>query len=156
MKRTRGFTLIELMVTLAVLVILLGLGVPSFRAFIGSQKVKSGTYELMTSLVLARSEAVKRNGNVTVTPTSSTDWSSGWKVGITGVVLHKQEAIGALTVTTYTDSTCTTTGTVASIVYNSSGRAAASSCYKFTAPSTTNSRCVKVDLTGIPSSGSCP
>jgi len=155
MKRTRGFTLIELMVTLAILVVLLGLAVPSFRGFIGSQKVKSGTYELMTSLVLARSEAVKRNANVTITPTSSAAWASGWTVTGGGATLHSQEAISGLTVTTYTNSTCTTSGTVGSIVFGSSGRAAASSCYKFTAESTTNTRCVKVDLTGIPSSGSC-
>ena len=151
----RGFTVIELMVTLAIVAIMMGLGVPSFRAFIGSQRVKTGTYELMTSLVIARSEAVKRNANVTITPTSSTAWNNGWAVTGGSATLHSQDAIQGLTVTTYTDATCTTTGTVASIVYANTGRASAGSCYRFTADNTTTARCVKVDLTGIPSSGSC-
>ena len=155
MKRTRGFTLIELMVTLAVMVVLMGIAVPSFRAFIGSQKVKTGSYELMTSLVIARSEAVKRNAGVTITPSSSSAWANGWTVAGGGATLHSQETISGLTVTTYTDSGCTAAGTVASIAFNGSGRTSASSCYKFTAPNTTNARCVKVDLTGIPASGNC-
>jgi type IV fimbrial biogenesis protein FimT len=160
MKRTRGFTVIELMVTLAILAIMMGLGVPSFRAFISSQKIKTGTTELMTSLVLARSEAVKRNANVTVTPSSSAAWNNGWTVTATvgggTATLHSQEAITGITITTYTNATCTTAGTVANIVYANTGRAAASTCYKFTADNTTSSKCVKVDLTGIPTSGTCP
>ena len=153
---SRGFTVIELMVTLAIVAIMMGLGVPSFRAFISSQRVKTGSYELMTSLVIARSEAVKRNASVTLTPTSSSAWNNGWTVATAGgSTLHSQDAIQGLTVTTYTDSTCTGAGTVASIVYLNSGRASASSCYKFSADNTSNRRCVKVDLTGIPSSGSC-
>jgi type IV fimbrial biogenesis protein FimT len=154
-QRTRGFTVVELMITIAIAAILMGLGVPSFRAFISGQKVKTGSYELMTSLVIARSEAVKRNASVTLTPTSSTAWANGWAVTGGGATLHSQEAIQGLTITTYTDSTCATAATVASIVFNNTGRAAASSCYKFTADHTSNARCVKVDLTGIPSSGSC-
>lgn len=156
MKRTRGFTVIELMVTLAILAIMMGLGVPSFRAFISSQKIKNGSYELMSTLVLARSEAVKRNTSVTVTPSSSTAWNNGWTVTGAGATLHSQDSIAGLTVTTYTNSTCTTAGTVASIVYANTGRAAASTCYKFTADNTSTSKCVKVDLTGIPTSGTCP
>lgn len=156
MQRTRGFTVIELMVTLAILAIMMGLGVPSFRAFISSQKIKTGSYELMSTLVLARSEAVKRNTSVTVTPTSSTAWNNGWTVTGGGATLHSQDSIAGLTVTTYTNSTCTSAGTVASIVYANTGRAAASTCYKFTASNTSSSKCVKVDLTGIPTSGTCP
>jgi type IV fimbrial biogenesis protein FimT len=160
MKSTRGFTIIELMVTLAILAIMMGLGVPSFRAFISSQKIKTGASELMTSLVLARSEAVKRNANVTITPNSSTAWNNGWVtsavIGGAATTLHNQDAIAGITVTTYTNATCTTTGTVASIVYANTGRTAASTCYKFSGASTSTTKCVKVDLTGIPTSGTCP
>lgn len=155
MKSAGGFTVIELMVTMAILAIMMGLGIPSFRAFISSQKVKTGSYELMTSLVIARSEAVKRNTTVTLTPTSTSKWNQGWSVTGSGATLHTQSEIQGLTVTTYTNSTCTAAGTVANIAFSNSGRTSASSCYKFTADSTSNTRCVKVDLTGIPSSGSC-
>jgi type IV fimbrial biogenesis protein FimT len=160
MKTNRGFTVIELMVTLAILALMMGLGIPSFRAFISSQKIKSGTSELMTTLVLARSEAVKRNANVTITPTSATVWNAGWVttavIGGVATTLHTQDAITGITVTTYTNSTCTSAGDVASIVYSSTGRTAASSCYKFSGDSTSTTKCVKVDLTGIPTSGTCP
>lgn len=61
MKKVRGFTLIELMITVAVLAILVGLGVPSFRDFIVGSRLTTQTNELVAAINLGRSEAVKRN-----------------------------------------------------------------------------------------------
>jgi type IV fimbrial biogenesis protein FimT len=82
-----GATLLELMVVLAVSAILLGIGIPSFAAFTSSSRLASATNELVSSLHLARSEAIKRNSR-TVMCTSATGtacadsggWHQGWLV----------------------------------------------------------------------------
>lgn len=58
---TRGFTLIELMVTLAVAAIMIGIAVPSFQSVVNSNKLASAANEMVASLQLARMEAVRRN-----------------------------------------------------------------------------------------------
>lgn len=62
-----GFTVIEMMVVVMVSAVILALAVPSFRDFIARQRVAAVNAELLTSLQLARSEAVARNREVYVT-----------------------------------------------------------------------------------------
>lgn len=61
-----GFTLVELMVTVAVLAILLAIATPSFTSIINGNRLASGANELVASVQLARSEAVKRNRSVAI------------------------------------------------------------------------------------------
>jgi type IV fimbrial biogenesis protein FimT len=75
--RQRGFTLIELMVVVTILIITLGLTAPSFSAFLHGQQVRGMAYDLTTDLLLARSEALKRNVNVAIAR-SGDSWSAGW------------------------------------------------------------------------------
>lgn len=81
-----GFSLIELMVTLALVALLTTQGYPFVTSFIGSQKVKAISEELRTGLNLARAEAVKRNDSVWVTALgNSADgnaWQGGWRVWV--------------------------------------------------------------------------
>ena len=79
MKKITGFTLVELMVTLIVAAILLTVGVPSFIETIRRSRTISQANELVTALNLARSEAVKRGMQVTVSRTG-TEWEDGWQV----------------------------------------------------------------------------
>jgi type IV fimbrial biogenesis protein FimT len=74
-----GFTLIELLITLAVLGIVMTMAAPSFVDFINSNRLKSAAFDLVVSLNYARSEAIKRNADATVTPAGG-GWSGGWSV----------------------------------------------------------------------------
>jgi type IV fimbrial biogenesis protein FimT len=60
----RGLTLIELMVTIAVLAIVLAIGVPSLQGVVNGSRLSSAANELTSALHLARSEAIKRNRTV--------------------------------------------------------------------------------------------
>lgn len=87
-----GFTLIELIITLVIVGVLLGIGVPNFRSFIQNSRITSQSNELVGVLATARSEALKRNQAVVVcrsadptavTPTCTVGggtWETGWLV----------------------------------------------------------------------------
>lgn len=81
-----GFTLIELMVGVAVLAIALGAGVPSMSEFIKNSRLAAHTNDLLASLHLARTEAIKRNARVTLcksadAATCNTAAGTGWQIG---------------------------------------------------------------------------
>lgn len=91
MKRSRGFTLIELMITLVLAAIILTLAVPGFQDIIRNNRAATQANELVTALGLARSEAVKRGARVSLCPSTDQasciagpDWSSGWIVFVDG------------------------------------------------------------------------
>ncbi|HEY2929577.1 GspH/FimT family pseudopilin [Piscinibacter sp.] len=67
----RGFTLIELMVVVALTAVILSLAAPSFSNFLAKRRVEGVASELVTDLQYARSEAVQRNANVGVIVESS-------------------------------------------------------------------------------------
>ncbi len=86
-KSKKGFTLIELMVTVALLAILLTLGVPSFTSGLKSNRVTAETDKFLAALSFARIEAIKRNADVqickssdsaTCGTSSSVNWHDGW------------------------------------------------------------------------------
>ena len=68
-----GFTLIELMFTIVVLAVLLGIGVPNFRDFIRNSRMTAAANDLLADINLARSEAVKRRARVTLCKSDGTD-----------------------------------------------------------------------------------
>lgn len=82
MKKYHGFTLIELMITIAIGAILMAIAVPSFQSLIEDQRTMSQANDLTGSLQLARSEAVKRGRAVSVTPTGG-NFSNGWTLTTT-------------------------------------------------------------------------
>ena len=89
--KTKGFTLLELMITLSILALVMAVAMPSFSSLLTDQKIKSKRNELMSALQYARTEAVTQNRSVSIcassnpwdsSPTCSkkTDWSTGWIV----------------------------------------------------------------------------
>ena len=82
-----GVTLLELMVVLAIVAILVAISIPGFTSLVRSSRLSSATNELVSSLHLARSEAIKRNSRavmcISATGTScvaSGGWHQGWLV----------------------------------------------------------------------------
>ena len=86
MRAQQGFSLVELMVALAVLVILVTVAIPSFNSTILRMRGSAVADKLISSLNLARSEAISRNTRVTVCASSdgvdcdnsASNWNSGW------------------------------------------------------------------------------
>ncbi len=87
MKNQTGFTLIELMITLAIATILMTVAVPSFNDTVTNNRITTQTNDLVSALNLARMEAIHRGTSVSICPSSnqsscsgSNDWSIGWIV----------------------------------------------------------------------------
>jgi len=72
-RRSRGFTAIELLVALAVAGVLLAVGVPSFRDFMRNGRLTGAANEMLITVVTARNEAVRRQGVVSVCPSTTPD-----------------------------------------------------------------------------------
>lgn len=77
----QGFTLIELMVTLAIASILMLIAVPSLTTYRRNAELTSATNTLLAAINAARGEAMKRGTNAMVVPTNNgTNWNAGWVV----------------------------------------------------------------------------
>ena len=81
MQRThKGFTLIEMMIAIVIVAVLTALAVPSMRGIIARNRVRDAATDIFLVLHEARSEALKRNANITLRPVTGTDWTSGWHI----------------------------------------------------------------------------
>jgi type IV fimbrial biogenesis protein FimT len=85
MKKQRGVTLIELMITLVVLSILVAIAAPNFISVIEQNRIKASLQEFSVSLKYARSEAVKRSSSVTICASADQasctgTWADGWAI----------------------------------------------------------------------------
>ena len=86
LRRSKGFTLVELMITIAVLAILTAIAYPSFQSTIRSNRMATTANELIAALSLARSEAIRgtRGGAVCAskdgTACDGASWAEGWMV----------------------------------------------------------------------------
>lgn len=148
-RSQRGFTLIELIVVLAIAAIMLGLGVPAFRDFMDGQRVKNTAFDFAAALLLARSEAVKRNAAVTMDQAAG-GWQNGWTVSAGGTTLSVKEAPAGVTVTA--------NPAVTSVSYQGNGRVATAASFQFAAANTEAVRCVSIGVSGAPNTTttSCP
>ena len=141
---TDGFTLIELIVTVAIVAILATVVLPPLRDLILTQHVRAGATDLQTALFYARSEAVKRATNVDVVPVGD-DWKSGWKVQLAdGTVLRAQAALDD-------QLTSMEVSAGSKITYQSDGHVSAAPpamIVRMSSNANVTARCVVVDLSG--------
>ena len=90
LKTMRGFTVLELMITVAVTAVILSIGVPSFLGIIETNRTVTHTNDVVSALNLGRSEAVRRGTPIIVCSSTdgancsaSNDWSTGWVIRTT-------------------------------------------------------------------------
>jgi type IV fimbrial biogenesis protein FimT len=137
MQRQNGFTLIERLVTITVLGIRLGVGVPALSELVANNRMISATNDLVASLQYARSEADGCSGN---------DWSAGWMVfaQINGNDVALRTSDGSPVIDIVGDAT---------IVYRGDGRAGFASIRLCDSRGKNHGRAVSLDRTGRPSVG---
>jgi type IV fimbrial biogenesis protein FimT len=150
----RGGTLVELACVMLVVAVLAAVSVPSFTNLVVSQRLRAAGTDLVSSLQIARSEAIKRNGNVTVKPAADS-WTSGWVVASAlGDAIDSKNALGnRVAVATAPDA----------VVYGPNGRLSVPGITRFQftdvqSGSGVTPRCVIVDTAGYPrvEARSCP
>jgi type IV fimbrial biogenesis protein FimT len=153
-ERSRGFTLVEMMVTIAILAILLGIALPDFRQMLASERVRSANSDMFAALIMARSEAIKRNSSVTLVPTSTTTWAGGWTVKAGTTVIQTQDALNAGVSVVQLDGTNSAINP-ATVTFGGNGRpspADADTTFIFSSSTVTavSARCTSLTLTGLP------
>lgn len=141
-----GVTLIELLIVIAIAAILATIAVPSFREFVAGQRIKTASFDLMSMLTLARSEAIKRNGSVTLSGIGT----SNVMIVAGGVTIQQRESAAGLSINCKSGSTvvaCT------DVIYSGNGRLqAVSPSIEISSTASSRVRCISIDLSGRPSS----
>jgi type IV fimbrial biogenesis protein FimT len=124
----RGITIIEIMVTLAIAAVLIGLAVPAFNAFVAQRTLTAQVNDFLVTMQYARSEAGRRGTTVSVqaanAANAANEWGPGWCVVVgtpgacpnDGTELRTFNALGANTL----DGTGALDG-VATLAFNSRG-----------------------------------
>lgn len=121
-RNTAGFTLIELMATVLIAAILAAIAAPSFSTIVANRRTKAAASDLYVAVAIARSEALKRNVDVKLTPKTG-GWPTGWQIwptrdssgaaclpSITTCVIVNHAAVSGAAIVGPTDLTYQTSG----------------------------------------------
>lgn len=150
-----GVTLIEVLTVIGIVAILAAAAFPSMTTMLVAQRLRSAGTDLMSSLLIARSEAIKRGSPVRLAPITGTDWSAGWiaKATATGDQIDRRGAPGYRVQVTRAP---------AAIIYERTGRLSAAGVTRIQLSDIDGNtgapaRCVTIDPSGLPrlSVGAC-
>ncbi len=157
MQRIRGFTLIELMIAIALLGIIASLAAPSMANFAIRQRVSSQANEMMLSLAFARAEAIKRNAEIRILPitNSAEGWADGWCIGPTSMA-NCSHADRIKVFEAKSDVSVSSQNFVgAPLAFKRDGTASIAGGFSITSPrlnaSGNDARCIDISLQGRPS-----
>ncbi|MEX2525148.1 MAG: GspH/FimT family pseudopilin [Gammaproteobacteria bacterium] len=146
--RQGGFTIVELMITVSVIAIIASIAFPSFEYAIANSRVRTAATDMHMSLLLARSEAIKRNNDVVI-ERSGGNWKDGWDVKSGSTVIRNWGTQNDVSIDCYKDMTASTSCD-STVTFQRAGRASSPIYYRVFDSENTNipARCVRVSLSG--------
>ena len=142
--RQRGFNLMELLVVMLIAGILAAFGLPEIGDMIANGAIRSASSEFYSSLLAARSEAIKRRDSATIAPVGAT-WNTGWTVKVGGNTFQTADALRS--------DVSSLPATVTPIVYGYNGRVTAGTqtvVFYLAGSTRVAARCVSIDTNGLP------
>jgi type IV fimbrial biogenesis protein FimT len=153
-RRAAGFTMVELLITIAIASILLTLAVPSFQYVTNSNRIAGELNGLVGDLQLARAEAIREGRTVTVcastdgaTCSNAITWQTGW------IVVDSNQTIFRVQKTFSSTDTFVASNNVSAVAFNRDGYAVGipnGSLITLHDSSDTNAwtRCLSINLSG--------
>ena len=139
-QKIPGFTLVELMVTVAVIAVVLVIGVPGIANMKRSSDLTTASKDLVAALNYARAEAVRQGLGIDINPISGS-WANGWRVELGGTAIREFAAPPT------GSSVALTTGT-APVTFAALGNAAAASCFDISVTGSSEVRSVPISPSG--------
>ena len=157
MANKNGFTLVELLVVVAVISITMSIGLPSFQSTIASTRLTSAANAMVSALQLAKMEAIKQRKPVVVI--KKTTWENGWDVFVDTNSNGTQDSLTEPTIATFDALSSTITVPVGtgkttssystSVKYKSTGRfGSANGHFLFCSAATKDFRVVATETSG--------
>lgn len=157
----RGFTIVELLITVTILGILLATGIPSMATWMANSRIRAAADSVANGMQLARSEAIRRNANIEFL---LTDTQGSWRIssgsGCTftspTVIQTAPSANPTVVVNSFSDATATTATTARAVIFGSSGWQACTGTTQFvslridsTTLSSTDSRDLRIVVPAV-------
>ena len=153
--RTRGFSLVETVVTISIIAVLAAVAAPSMTATMARHRVQDAASDLSAVLLKARADALALNSDITVLPVGG-NWAAGWRIpdpvnAGKSLEVHEPARLVSITLSSAT-----------SVTYQYNGRIRGGVGVKFNVSSSvvvgkSTTKCIAVDPSGRPYSqdGSC-